>query len=221
MEGNIEDIEDMENHPLFRLIMHTIQMIPNPDMDILQTTFDEQVKKDIPTCNKFIDSLEEFNITESDIENNLSCSICQEEFKLNDTVYELPCEPLKHYFHIKNETCDGILPWLSNNNTCPMCRYELPISEDNDNDNDNDDNDDNDEENSELPESLQSTNNTTLTPEQIEGLANINLNDIIRNTLIGRNMQNAVVIPNMQFDTVREGFSDMEIDEALRRSLED
>ena len=62
MEGNIEDIEDMENHPLFRLIMHTIQMIPNPDMDILQTTFDEQVKKDIPTCNKFIDSLEESNI---------------------------------------------------------------------------------------------------------------------------------------------------------------
>ena len=62
----------------------------------------------------------------ADIDNKLSCSICLDEFKLGERVLELPCEPSKHYFHIKNENCEGIIPWLSHNNTCPMCRYEFP-----------------------------------------------------------------------------------------------
>ena len=24
--------------------------------------------------------------------------------------------------------CDGVLPWLTQNNTCPMCRFEFPKS---------------------------------------------------------------------------------------------
>ena len=124
---NIEN--DLQNHPLIRLMMRSIEMIPiQNENDILQTTFDEQNVKNIPTCNKFVDGLEEMYITEEDVENGLSCSICQESFKLNDKVIELPCEPQKHYFHIKNKNCDGVLPWLSQNNTCPMCRFEFPKS---------------------------------------------------------------------------------------------
>ena len=95
---------DLQNHPLIRLMMRSIQMIPvqNED-DILQTTFDEQTVKTIPTCNKFVNGLEEMYITEEDVDNGLSCSICQDSFELNDKVIELPCEPQKHYFHIKND----------------------------------------------------------------------------------------------------------------------
>jgi len=97
---------------------------------MIQTTFDEQSVKSIPTCNKFVEGLEEMYITVEDIDNGLSCSICQDSFKLNDNdkVIELPCKPQKHYFHIKNDNCDGILPWLSENNTCPMCRFKFPKS---------------------------------------------------------------------------------------------
>ena len=36
-------------------------------------------------------------------------------------------EILEHgVIHIKNENCEGIIPWLSQNNTCPMCRFEFP-----------------------------------------------------------------------------------------------
>ena len=43
-------------------------------------------------------------------------------------ILELPCKD-KHYFHIKNEVCDGIYPWLKENNTCPLCRHEFPSDE--------------------------------------------------------------------------------------------
>ena len=127
--NNTENDEDLQNHPLIRLMMRSIQMIPTQNEDdILQTTFDEQSVKTIPTCNKFVEGLEEMYITEEDVENGLSCSICQDSFELNDKVIELPCKPQKHYFHIKNINCDGVLPWLSENNTCPMCRFEFPKS---------------------------------------------------------------------------------------------
>ena len=245
--------DEIVNHPLFRLIIQSIQMIPQQNDDILQTTFDEQKVENKPTCNKFIESLNELYITEEDIENKLSCSICQEEFKLDDKVMELPCEPHRHYFHIKNEHCNGILPWLSINNTCPMCRFEFPTPK---------------VEKQELSESIRHTN-TELSEEQIAEL-NINIsdnpsdiaNDIAinaTNTLYASNanasdivdtntdmnannirppnfeeilmninsinqninMIPSIILPNIQMDTVRNGFSDNDIDEALRRSLED
>ena len=242
--------DELINHPLFRLIMQSVQMIPQQN-DILQTTFDEQKVENKPTCNTFVESLNELYVTDVDVKNGLSCSICQDEFELNVKVLELPCEPHRHYFHIKNKNCDGVLPWLSNNNTCPMCRYEFPTPEVKDE--------------RELSESLGDTN-TELSEEQIvdlntpildtngiaDGIADgiaidaaiaVSTGDIAVNAsnvnnieapnfetvfinLINSRNQNintipSIILPNMQMDTVRDGFSDNDIDEALRRSLED
>lgn len=48
-----------------------------------------------------------------------SCPICLEAFKLDEKARQLPCH---HMFH---DSC--IIPWLDTRNTCPVCRFELPI----------------------------------------------------------------------------------------------
>ena len=64
-----------------------------------------------------IDRLRNANITASILADNKVCTVCQEDFKLNETVKKLPCN---HYFH---EDC--ITPWLQSQNTCPMCRATI------------------------------------------------------------------------------------------------
>ena len=40
---------------------------------------------------------------------------------------KLPCKD-PHYFHYESpeDQCGGILPWLKDNNSCPVCREEFP-----------------------------------------------------------------------------------------------
>ena len=190
MEENIEN--NMENtipHPLFRLMMQSVMMIPEQDNNVEQRSFDEQKSKIKPCASNFIESLEDMTINEDDIKNNLSCAICQESFKLNETIKELPCKPNPHYFHFKNDECEGIIPWLKLNNTCPICRFEFPEGE-----------------SSESQESQESSiEQNNITSNEI----NMEPNNIIQYILSMRNN-----------DSMRDGFSDGDTDEAIRRSLE-
>lgn len=215
---NIEN--DLQNHPLIRLMMRSIQMIPvQNENDILQTTFDEQTVKTIPTCNKFVDGLEEMYITVEDVENGLSCSICQDSFELNDKVIELPCKPQKHYFHIKNDNCDGVLPWLTQNNTCPMCRFEFPKSTEQ---NMEQNTEQNDETNDDIREEILNAP-PLIRFEEILSYAierrNLN-NNINASNINSSNIASNIIFPNIVIDNIRDGFSDRETDEAIRRSLE-
>jgi len=79
---------------------------------------------------EFLNNLEEFKVDEEFIKRQLQCSICLEDFKLNDKCIILNCNEDKHIFHKGNEHCSGIKPWLERNNTCPMCRTEFPQEED-------------------------------------------------------------------------------------------
>lgn len=51
------------------------------------------------------------------------CCVCTEVFGAGDTVLKLP--GCGHVFH---ETC--ALTWLTKHNTCPYCRHELPLQDD-------------------------------------------------------------------------------------------
>ena len=266
--NNTELNNNVQTHPLFRLMMQSINMIPAQDGmmnpqglmnlqgmmnpqglpgDILQRTFEEQQPKEKPCCNKFIEELQEMEITQEDVDNKLSCSICLDEFKLGERVLELPCEPSKHYFHIKNENCEGIIPWLSHNNTCPMCRYEFPTPVEEQEGQGEPEGQEEPE--VEMPEALEEGPQELrpiLTPEQIGELLQEepqSLNDILRAVLLRRNLEqmasenvnasanevDSANRPNIinlgslmpQMDIIRDGFSDRDIDEALRRSLED
>lgn len=53
------------------------------------------------------------------------CSICLEELKTGDKVYEANVCECGHKFHL-----ECILAWLIKHNTCPCCRAELfPVDE--------------------------------------------------------------------------------------------
>tara|TARA_B100001094_G_C18191030_1_gene807260 strand:- start:2558 stop:3436 length:879 start_codon:yes stop_codon:yes gene_type:complete len=285
-EMNTELNNNVQTHPLFRLMMQSINMIPQQDGippqgmmnpqglmnlqgmpgDILQRTFEEQQPKEKPCCNKFIEELQKMEIIQEDVDNKLSCSICLDEFKLGERVLELPCEPSKHYFHIKNENCEGIIPWLSHNNTCPMCRYEFPTPVEEPEGPEGQEEPEGQEvempsmdtamseasmPQAEMPQASEEGPQELrpiLTPEQIGELLQEepqSLNDILRAVLLRRNLEqmasantninasanevDSANIPNIinlgsimpQMDIIRDGFSDRDIDEALRRSLED
>jgi len=52
-------------------------------------------------------------------ENKLACPICQDDFDIGDEAVKLPCA---HYYH---HPC--LVTWLKQRNTCPLCRFELPL----------------------------------------------------------------------------------------------
>lgn len=49
-----------------------------------------------------------------------ACPVCHEEFVAAEKVTEMPCS---HCFH---RSC--LMRWLEKQNTCPLCRLELPNS---------------------------------------------------------------------------------------------
>eukprot|EP00474_Spongospora_subterranea_P000222 CRZ00680.1 hypothetical protein [Spongospora subterranea] len=57
-------------------------------------------------------------LCESTVASVSSCAVCFEDFVVGSKALTLPCD---HFFH---RSC--ILPWLERQNTCPLCRYELP-----------------------------------------------------------------------------------------------
>ncbi|PVD20074.1 hypothetical protein C0Q70_20568 [Pomacea canaliculata] len=64
-----------------------------------------------------INGLPTVKISESQVEHILQCSICMEDFHLDEEVKRLPCD---HHYH---EEC--IIRWLELHGTCPVCRKDL------------------------------------------------------------------------------------------------
>lgn len=79
-----------------------------------------------PASKASIEAMPTFQITEQDVSSDHSpCAVCRDDFLLGDSVRQLPC---KHIYH---PHC--ILPWFELHSTCPVCRYEMPAGDSNDN----------------------------------------------------------------------------------------
>lgn len=78
-----------------------------------------------PTSKKAIKDLKRFKMSEKYTKNNEknqkekpNCCICITDINLGELTVMLPCG---HLFH---DPC--VVNWLEKNNTCPVCRFELP-----------------------------------------------------------------------------------------------
>ena len=77
--------------------------------------------KERPTDETVIEALPCVAVEQKLVDEGLTCAVCADEFQLNETrVNKLPCN---HIFHN-----DCIVPWLKKQNTCPLCRAELPAA---------------------------------------------------------------------------------------------
>ncbi|KAJ8985453.1 hypothetical protein NQ317_017085 [Molorchus minor] len=74
-----------------------------------------------PLPKDVIDALPMVEVTVEQVTAKLQCSVCWEDFKLEESVRQLPC------LHIYHEIC--IRPWLELHGTCPICRQNLLTNE--------------------------------------------------------------------------------------------
>ncbi|XP_064609715.1 E3 ubiquitin-protein ligase RNF115-like [Liolophura sinensis] len=64
-----------------------------------------------------IDHLPTITITQEHVDKVVQCSVCMEDFIIEESVRQLPCQ---HCYH---SGC--IVPWLQLHGTCPVCRKDL------------------------------------------------------------------------------------------------
>ncbi|KAK8738174.1 hypothetical protein OTU49_004084, partial [Cherax quadricarinatus] len=70
-----------------------------------------------PLSRDQISQIPTSNITKEQCDKGLQCSVCMEDFTIDESVRRLYCE---HCFHN-----DCIIPWLELHGTCPICRKLL------------------------------------------------------------------------------------------------
>ena len=104
---------------------------------IFQQSFQDShnINLNLPTDPEFINKIHQdiIIVDQQLIEKHRPyCGICQESLKINESVIKLPCRNNEkdnpHFFHTgKNiDICPGLKPWLKHNNSCPVCRFQLP-----------------------------------------------------------------------------------------------
>jgi len=70
-----------------------------------------------PLEKEKIDEIPNVAVEKAHVDAKLQCSVCWEDFVLNEPVRKLPCS------HLYHENC--IVPWLQCHGTCPICRKSL------------------------------------------------------------------------------------------------
>ncbi|CAH8528624.1 unnamed protein product [Dicrocoelium dendriticum] len=70
-----------------------------------------------PASEAAIGRLPVSTVTEELLSSHKTCSICFEDYKLSETVTQLPCQ------HIYHTSC--VNTWLKQHATCPICRKDL------------------------------------------------------------------------------------------------
>ena len=174
------------------------------------------------TSQEFVNTLEEVNVTSEMVSEGLECAICMEAFRENEKCVKLPCTDHPHYFHYGHEgsECSGIKPWLQRNNTCPVCRTEFPTENVIGNEGDI-----LEERIIEIPPSLIPTNNTDLTPDQMEGLQNnTHITNIIEDNQVTNMINNEIMnafVNGIRRERMRVRNEEAEIQRAIELSLLD
>ncbi|MFS7922959.1 putative transcription factor C2H2 family [Helianthus anomalus] len=106
LEDQFDDYNDAEHDMLFG------QFADNVDSALVQP----------PASKRAVDDLLSMMMTIKDHEdNNAPCAVCKDEIGVGEMAKQLPCA---HRYH-----GDCTVPWLRIQNTCPVCRHELPTDD--------------------------------------------------------------------------------------------
>lgn len=85
-------------------------------LDVLAGRVGEATRR-LPASRAAVEGLPEVKLSEE--EASRGCAVCKDAIAVGESVVMLPC---KHCFH-----GECIRPWLAIRNTCPVCRFELPM----------------------------------------------------------------------------------------------
>ncbi|KAK1413369.1 hypothetical protein QVD17_35141 [Tagetes erecta] len=104
------------DNPYFHRVINHLFNSDNPPSTVATTS-----RLHSPASKSAIESIPSLKITSSflEIDPIVICAVCKDQFVLNDDTKQLPC---KHIYHP-----DCIIPWLSQRNSCPVCRFQLPV----------------------------------------------------------------------------------------------
>jgi len=195
-------------NPMNQIAAMSSNPFGNTFNDILQRSMDDSDYPNTPTDKDVIDKLPIVEI----LNDSTQCAICQDTLVKGTNAIKLPCSGTPHYFCIGDspEKCEGIIPWLEQHNTCPVCRFELPEQKK-----------EIKKEIEEPPDLEEITESTDTTPNVIEPVSvsaapappvtNITPLSSLINSLLHQEMSN--------LDD--EGFDMREYEEAIHRSLDD
>ena len=188
--------------------MNQINPFGNTFNDILQRSMDDSDYPNTPTDKDVVDKLPIVEI----LNDSTQCAICQDTLVKGTNAIKLPCPDTPHYFCIGDspEKCEGIIPWLEEHNTCPVCRFELPEQKK--------------EEKKEIeieepPDLEEITESTDTTPNVIEPTPNV-----IEPTPVSITPLSSLINTLLQQEISNlddEGFDMREYEEAIHRSLDD
>ncbi|KAG8937020.1 hypothetical protein FRC02_008127 [Tulasnella sp. 418] len=126
-------------HPLANILAILAGGSPMGNGQVGDYAFDQQALDDIvtrlmetsqgprpvPAPDEMIDNLPRTSIPADSPLLQKDCAICKESFQPTESqsIITLPCNPNQKYAHSFHEDC--ILPWIRQNGTCPVCRYQL------------------------------------------------------------------------------------------------
>ena len=105
-------------------MLYTLLRLKSFNFKLYYTEGGEKLARQL--INEAENSLESIEINEEKLmelksNNLLECSVCKDQFEINQKIKKIPC---KHHFHL-----ECIMPWLKERNSCPVCRYELPTDD--------------------------------------------------------------------------------------------
>eukprot|EP01052_Picozoa_sp_SAG31_P008548 SAG31_NODE_434_length_15737_cov_10.315450_8_plen_509_part_00 len=121
----------MSLHPLMLARMMTgAGLDAGPGREELQAFIQEamnaqnQASRSKPTAQAALDAMECGTVGPEEVSSFEPCAVCQDSFAVGEQYRKISCG---HAYH-----ADCLTPWLKEHNTCPTCRFELPIEENKD-----------------------------------------------------------------------------------------
>lgn len=113
--------ENLERHmPTLDQLTHFVnqnERIESNAMDFYEPTKSVQPASGLEHVKKYVRKIR--------IGDERQCSMCQSNFKKNDTILQLP--QCRHMFHYYKRPCllqSSVIDWFKINNQCPICRVE-------------------------------------------------------------------------------------------------